>query len=732
MPVVSAIFLVAALAFAVVIGPQTRPWTWGPAMLCLGVSALSGIPVFWRKDKSPADFTTLAFAALTAGWFAWRAMNSPVAELGMSDLLLLASSVASFVSARAIASTLPAERLLTWGTALLLLANLLVMGCQLAEPAYTPVFRTKAAEGAVTGFFSHYNETANYLIASSMIFAAIAWLHKQSLTARLILTLLAISALGSVWFTHSRGGILAAAFSAGLLFALAMISGKRKGAKWFAPTLIGIPIIVAGLGYFLLEGWMQAQAARQQETAIQDLLDNDCRLYFLGLALSCIGLHPISGGGSRSFSWECFQFWDDNIQGVGGSRPEFVHNELIQAATDYGLTGAGLLIILFATITIAVFLKTIFTNNSDGDESAEAWRVGAFAAFGGMLVQSCFSFVFHLLPGAVLLGVCLGMMSRSRSPGGASPKATGARILLSAVAITAALPLSYKGWQGIQVTWLLWPTHFSKAPETSTESRIDALSKALEIWPHTSFFQDRATLFQSLAGMHDNADFTSFAELAIGDYNSASGLHPFEPGFVINRANLLSQLERNNEAEQAYTLAIRLQGGMEPGFRSNYYYAVHLLRKGVTLHSSQPASALPPLLEAVDAIEEAYRVTPPWVTSTEGRTLRVSIHESLGAAMEASGDRQGAMESYDFAASLRDGSRAHYRAAVLIGKMAVEAWTGRRPAEALKLFIEARKRLTQAGDQLPAGVTPSQSVEYRNYLDRSIEFLKGAKVTPDP
>lgn len=112
------------------------------------------------------------------------------------------------------------------------------------------------------------------------------------------------------------------------------------------------------------------------------------------------------------------------------------------------------------------------------------------------------------------------------------------------------------------------------------------------------------------------------------------------------------------------------------------------------------------------------------------REPRVSIHESLGAAREAVGDRNGALEAYDFAAKLDDGARAHYRAGVLIGKMAVEAWSQRRPAEAMKHFMEAKRRVGQAKGFLPEGVTPSQSVEYNAYLDETIAFLKGAKVEP--
>jgi hypothetical protein len=109
---------------------------------------------------------------------------------------------------------------------------------------------------------------------------------------------------------------------------------------------------------------------------------------------------------------------------------------------------------------------------------------------------------------------------------------------------------------------------------------------------------------------------------------------------------------------------------------------------------------------------------------------RVSIHESLGTAREAGGDIEGALASYNLAAALHQGKRAHYRAAVLIGKKAVDAWSKRQPSKAMALFIEARKRVDRAEKDLPAGVTPGQRLEYIAYLDRTIAFLKGAKVEP--
>jgi tetratricopeptide (TPR) repeat protein len=306
----------------------------------------------------------------------------------------------------------------------------------------------------------------------------------------------------------------------------------------------------------------------------------------------------------------------------------------------------------------------------------------------------------------------------------------GTRILLSIAAAACAFLLLPAGWKGIQVTRILWPTYFSKHPETSAEARIDALGEAIRVWPQSDFHQERAAVFQQMAAAQAGGPgFAEPAELAIADYEEGSRLHPYEPGLVINRANLLSQLGRDAEAEEAYARGIRLQGGMEPGFRGRFSLANHYLRKGLRLFNVEnPDPAQAALELAAGEIETAVDQMHWVIADMIGP--RVAIHESLGTAREAAGDREGALESYNFAATLPNGARTHYRAGVLIGKMAVDAWSKRRAAEAMALFIQARQRIGQAANSLPDGVTLSQRAEYLAYLDRTIAFLKGAKVEP--
>ena len=264
---------------------------------------------------------------------------------------------------------------------------------------------------------------------------------------------------------------------------------------------------------------------------------------------------------------------------------------------------------------------------------------------------------------------------------------------------------------------------------STNEAKIDALTEAIRIWPQTEFYHDRAALYH-LISTADNGNAPEAAELAIRDYETAERIHPYDPGPVINRANALSQLRRDAEAEQAYDRAIHLQGGMEPAFRSHFWLANHLMRKGIRLFSPEdPAAALAAMEIAAQQMEEAVEEMH-WIIP-DMHAPRVAVHESLGAAREANGDYEGAMDAYNFTTTLRDGSRGHYRAGILYGKLAANAWSGRRPAEALGYFIEAKRRIGMASE-LPTGVTMEQRLEYVTYLDRTIEYLRGAKIEPLP
>lgn len=348
----------------------------------------------------------------------------------------------------------------------------------------------------------------------------------------------------------------------------------------------------------------------------------------------------------------------------------------------------------------------------------------------GMLVQSCFSFVFHLFPGALLFGLCLSLISR-RSPGNmTAAQRLGSNIILSATALASIALLCHAGWKGTKVTHGLWPVFFSKTSSTSPEEDIRLLDQAIEVWPQTEFLFDRASRYQKRFDSSSESDAITFGNRSIDDYKAASRINPYDPSVTVNQASLCSRLGQDTQAEELFARTISLQGGMEAGFRGHYSLALHHYRKGLKLFQPEsPEAALREFEIAQGEIEDAVKMTPPWALGTVGRDTRISISESLGAAREASGDYEGALEAYVFAASIPTGSRAWYRAGILYGKIAANEWHARRPGEALGHFIKARQEIQKASG-LPEGVTPDQRVKYLDYLKKTISYLEGARIEP--
>jgi O-antigen ligase/tetratricopeptide (TPR) repeat protein len=726
MPVVASLFLSLSVILAVTLGGKFLPFAWGPSLLALGIAAIAALQPSFRKKAVTIEAPTLLLGLLVFAWFAWRAWVSPVWDLALADLLLLAAAAAAFLVIRIIEISPASARTFLWGFAAVLLASIIVIAKQKADPEYFALLPTND-DKLPSGFFGHYSYGAHFLIGGSLLLGGVAALGKQPRWERIAWGLVAIGGIVGIYFTRSRGGYVGA--GAGLLAWTVVITliGLRRKAKWAPPMAIFLPIACIILAVVSIKSLGQAQQDREMLGGVKGMMDNNVRLYLLGIAASCIGLHPIAGGGARSFSWECYRFWDRSNQGYGTNRPEHVHNELVQSATDYGLLGAGLLITLIATIAIASLLRSWMADNESMKDS-DGWRLGGLAALAGILVHSCFEGVLRTAPGAICFGIALAACCYGATAG--KLELPMRRIRQSIVLILLAACTAWlipNAWQGSRIFRELWPTHFSKNGPTSIESRIDALTRAIEISPSEHLLLDRATSFQEASVSKKREETTAeWINLAIADYRTASERNPYNPIPAINLATLLSLKADDRAAEAEFARTIRLQGGMEAGFLGHYSFAGHLLQKGLRYFQSGDITQAHISLEwAASEIEQAHKDSPNRVVNER----RVIIHESLGVAREAMEDPEGAIESYEFAAAIPGGVRAHYRIGVLIGKSAVIAWNERRSAEALFLFKEALRRSSMT-PVVPEGVTNDARKEYLNYLVSTIRYLEGAGIQP--
>lgn len=731
MPRISSIAWIFGLYLAVTLAPQLRIWTWGPAMVFFSISAACSVSTIWTERRSRVDSLLIALGALVVSWIAIRAAMSPVYELAQSDLLLTTMAVSTFFVFRSAARSESATKILVYGIAVLLLASVCVIGLQFQDPTYSLLF-PNSKERYPAGFFAHYSYGATFLIFASLFVGAFSLFGKGKAYLKIFLALISVSGMVAVYFTNSRGGMLGMGGGAAVLILLSLLSGEHRRKRWFAPAVILVPLLMVGAAVFYfksLGGVIEERGGTAEN--MSGMLDNSIRLFLFNIAVSCVALHPAFGGGSRSFSWECFRFWDTEAMGAAVAKPEHVHNELLQTATDYGLVGAGLLIVLLTTLATVAFTRIFLGKSKPVGVFDNALRIGGLSALAGIFIQSNFEGILRIPPGAIALAVCIStcclpVVSESARRG---ILFWFSRSYLTVLVTGAGILMLVSGIKGSMVSRKVWPVYFSRIP-INTEESIDRLSGALATWPLQSLFTQRGTNYGTLAGSLEGTERSTVNELAAEDFRKAAGLHPFDPEIYLRLANTLDALGRREEARIAFDRAVTLQGGMESLFKARRYYADHLNEEGVRVFREGD------LMEALslfgnadlqmDRIASEYG---DYFGETNFLVLRARIIANKGQVLGDLEDFRGAEAEFQEAAKLPGGNFANYLLGMLYGKLAVSAWTERRGEDALRFFLDARQQvaLTQ---ELPSGVSPGKRDEWVAYLDQSIGYLQAAKFKP--
>lgn len=728
MAALSTVFWILGFILSVVIAPQLRVWTWGPTMLCFGAATVLALPVFLRKSVEWESLYVLIPGIAISAWIVLRSYFSPVQEMATQDLLLVSMAVCTYIVFRASGGRGASGNLLVGGIVLIFGASLWVITRQMIDPSFSPVFPAGEMK-AIRGFFGHYSYCASFLIPCSLILAGLALHGGFHFVIRLFLLALAIGGVAAVVLTKSRGGVVGIGLGLAALAFGSILIGKRDGKRWFVPVAIIAPLLLIGCGILFLGVLGGVQESRFKGSDLTGMLDNTIRLYLLGIAVSCISLHPWLGGGSRSFSWESFQVWDVAAYGPGGAKPEHVHNEFVQTVSEYGYVGGFLLALFLGCVVVAFLAKTLAKDRREGDKLGDGWRIGGFAGFVGMFAQSQVEGIFRIPPGAILLALCLAAASTVLVKPMERPRFSPANWLLAVCTLATMFPLFVYGLKGTKATQAMWLAFFSKEPLPSQE-KIQALTRGIAAWPTSSLYHERGTLYRELAAKKRTADPSrkKLLTFALADFTSASELHPLDPTNLLNKAGTLRLLGMYEDAEPLYRKSIKAQGGMEAAFQANERFADFLLQKSVTEYARNDLhSAISTLEIAVRHMDRAEELSQ-WPSRLSD--LNVRIHSSLGQAFETAKDPERAMKEFDHAAGLWTGGSAHYLAGLMLGRQAANAWTVRGSEEdALRLFLEAEQRIIKA-NPLPTGVTPEDRNEYIEYLRKSIRYLLDTNVKP--
>jgi hypothetical protein len=510
------------------------------------------------------------------GWLLGRAWTSEVFDYARADALLVGACIGT---AAVVAVLRPGGRtlaLLFAGLAVVSLLNLAIGVVQVRHPEFMWPYHHRPSE-RVTGFFGHYNYFSCFSYTVGLLLAARGLFSKDRPALRALFLITALGSLAMVPVSGSRGGTLALGAGVLVLLACGGALAWRHGAWWSKLVLVLFPLCLVGVG---MAGWgllSRVEKDRMGEGDLSAMADNACRLEWMELAMTVSSQHPWTGGGSRAYSWESRGLWDVGNFGRGGVNERFVHNELLQLLADYG--ALGVLLVLLPVGVVGWFgLSRLFLGGDHQGGDADATAAGVLAAGAAMLTQSNFSFIFHMLPPAMLLGLVFGLGTLLPRPVALTRPRRALRVLTcGGLAIAVALV----GTQATRALHQVWPVLYGKMSLVHVHPReaVDRLEAAAGFWPGHRMCEEAGD-FSRIAGAEeaDPEIRRTWNLRAVEFYRQAIASHPYDPGLELNRANALSELGEADAAEQGYLRAIELQGGLEAAFESRYYYAGHLFR----------------------------------------------------------------------------------------------------------------------------------------------------------
>jgi hypothetical protein len=638
MQFVSGLLIAAAFALAVVLGGQTLDYTWGPALIALAAALLTACGgAVGLRQRGKGTWIAVAFLGLAWGWVLWRCWGSPVREFARSDALLVGGMAAAFCWGLLAPPGGAAVRLLMAALALLGIVDFAIGLHQMREPAFSGLFASRPAKFP-SGLFGHYNHLADFSLVSGVLLAARFFFAGDRWIERGLQALGVLASVGCVYISGSRGGMLSLCVAGGALLALsALVAWRDKSKKRLALGIatLAMPLVLSAVAVAVVRDFQERRGIA--DGTLEQFADNRSRLHSFGTAVDLSANQSPSGGGSRSFGWRKYAAWQPSESGLQPPNDDFVHNESLQAAVDYGWVGAGLVAAAALTV-ILCGVAGLISGDTPGRGPIDAMMCGGLAAMAGTLAHSNFSFVTHTIPGAMYLGVALGF---------ALPRRVEDRVdyavrplVWAAFAGLVLLPFSgvlgFAGLRGTAAFRELWPVLFGdeRLARRSPGLAVERLRTAMETWPGSELSGTAGHIAReaALRQGRPEAESREWLSQAADFYGEAARLNPYDPEWPVNRANVLSTLGRDDEADRDYEIAVRLEGGMEGTFRARFYFARHLYGRWYRAWTKQersPGEALAGFLRARELAREAATLTEAWVRGKEEADLVKGLDETI-------------------------------------------------------------------------------------------------------
>jgi O-antigen ligase len=432
------------------------------------------------------------------------------------------------------------------------------------SPRVWHYLRPKAYGRRASGTYICPNHYAGFLAMALPAGLALTLVGKAGPVQRIVAGYGCLVALIGLGFSFSRGGWLAAAV--GVAGVLCFAFRQRR----LRLMVVLAALIVCLLGMY---GWSRGYLARRR---VQEVFEGPgpqqtlvVRSSIWQSAYRMWRDHPWFGVGPGHFDFRFPAYRSPLIQ----ARPLYAHNDYLNTLADWGVVGAGLIVLALGwTAAGARRSLRFFLRQSEGLETKPSDRlaltVGAGAGWLVVLAHALIDFNMQIPANALVAVAYLAILAQqlrfTKDRYWVNLRWLG-RAGLTLGGTACALWLWMQGWQ--QLREEVWLSR-AAAAKPASQARIQALRQAVAIEPANGenlYALGEAFRLRSWAG---NLGYERDADEAIRSFEEGSRLNPYDPYCLLRLGMCWDWLGRHGQAAPYYDWAL----GLDP---NNYYLVAH-------------------------------------------------------------------------------------------------------------------------------------------------------------
>ena len=728
MATITTILLCISILLSGIFGVTTSTLLQSVPVIFMGAACVTGL--FCKVDYRPMNKPLLILSAVCIVYVGLRACLSPVYDLGKADLLLLLPAAGLFY----LTSVLFSRRLfwvLVGVVSFLSLLNLSTFIDGFGD------FRDEILPFAIgdeqSGMYAHRNFCGNLFMLASLMLLTIGVYFKGIKWVRILVLILAVLSVVGLVFASARGAYLGL-FVGTLFFFIVFILLEKKTTK--TKVILCSGALLCGILLFVVGDTI----LQQRQTDLSKSVELAGRKYYFAMAVDQVFDAPLIGSGSMSYSYKSYLNWgnlgDYNLDHV------WVHNEFLQAVTDYGILG----LLLITAVILYLLYKWIQSyyrlHLRAGQINKSRIRIGSVGAtmMIGFMVNANLSFPAHSQPNLLIVTIGMAFCSisfRPRRENVHRKRLITSQPVFAVLLICIAIPsigIGYKESKALAVFIehdLYEDDANWNADDHIEDQWIPAYKESVKVAPSYLRYERLAGMLLSkyVYGRSKQKDISLIHQSL--EYSEKSlQRHPFHAPSMANRARCLTILKRYEEANQQYEELSKWTKSRLKFFHTHHKWATLLLVWGDELERADKVDqagekyrkAYEELLKSANRKEEYFETLSALAVARSRFLLKNKMDDELDGFMidlyETNFPR---IQNFEAGQILRH--------IMVQAGYAEHLYQSRKPELSYKWFVRAMKKIQYLRRQK---FIDKDLTYIEKFISDRIKFFKTANIKPAP